>query len=124
MEITAAEILKKLPDFSDLVTIADDIAATIVEKLMLDKEIKQEEARIIKEVMTNPVYLIGGKIPSMTLIGSTYAYTGFSGELIPVREKLILATAKLEKLKSRLDLYKEFLSMWRSLNASERAINA
>jgi len=124
MEITSAEILKKLPDFSDLVTITDDISKTIIQKLMLDKDLKQAEAVIIKEAMTNPVYQVGGKPPSMTLIESTYAYTGFNSELIPVREKLILATAELDRLRSRLDLYKEFLSMWRSLNASERAINA
>lgn len=124
MEITSAEILKKLPDFSDLLSITDEIARAIVKKLTLDKTIKQNEAAIIREAMTNPEYFVGGKPPSMTLIESTLAYTGFDGELLPIREQLILATAELDNLKSRLDLYKEFLSMWRSLNASERSINA
>jgi hypothetical protein len=124
MEITSAEILKKLPDFSDLEGIVTDISKVIIQKLTLDKELKQEEARIIREAMTNPIYQVGGKPPSMTLIESTYAYTGFNGELLPLRDKLITATAELDRLRSRLDLYKEFLSMWRSLNASERAINA
>lgn len=124
MEITSADILKKLPDFSDLLAITDEISKVIIQKLMLDKELKQAEAIVIKDAMTNPIYQIGGKAPSMTLIESTYAYTGFNGELLPVREKLILATAELDRLRSRLDLYKEFLNMWRSLNASERAVNA
>jgi hypothetical protein len=124
MEITSAEILKKLPDFSDLLKITDEIANTVVTKLMLDKKIKEEEARVIREAMTNPVYQVGGKPPSMTLIESTYSYTGFNGEIIPLREELIRTTAELERQRARLDLYKEFLNMWRSLNASERAVNA
>jgi len=124
MEITSTEILKKLPDFDDLLTLADDISKAIVQKLMLDKQIKQEEARVIREVMTNPAYQVGGKPPSMTLIESTYSYTGIIGEIVPMRDDLIKVTGELEKLKSRLDLYKEFLSMWRSLNASERSVNA
>lgn len=124
MEITSVEILKKLPDFNDLLSITDRISEAIVKKLTLDKTLKQNEAAIIKEAMTNPVYFVGGKPPSMTLIESTLAYTGFDGELLPIREQLIIATAELDNLRSRLDLYKEFLSMWRSLNASERSINA
>lgn len=124
MEITSAEILKKLPDFSDLLRITDEISLAIVRKLTLDKNIKAKEAEIIKETMSNPAYYVGGKPPSMTLIESTYVHTGLSGELLPLRDELISATADLERLKSRLDLYKEFLSMWRSLNASERAVNA
>lgn len=124
MEITSEGILKKLPDFEEFLTITDEISAAIIEKLTLEKDIKTTEASIIKEVMTNPIYQINGKAPAMNLIDSTYAYTGIDGELIPKREAFIAATANLDRLRSRLDLYKEFLNMWRTLNASERAINA
>jgi hypothetical protein len=124
MEITSAEILKKLPDFSDLVGITDDIARVIIRKLTLEKEVKVWESKIIKESMTNPARFIDNKIPSVAFIEKAYLYTGFDGEVLPAREELISVTAELERLKSRLDLYKEFLSMWRSLNASERAVNA
>lgn len=124
MEITSAEILKKLPDFNDLLDITEKIAATAIKKLTLDKAIKEKEAQIIKEAMTNPIYQVSGKAPSMALIAATYSYTGFNGEMLPLRQALIEATVEQEKLKARLDLYKEFLGMWRSLNASERVINA
>jgi hypothetical protein len=124
MEITSAEILKRLPDFSDLIKITDDIAKTLTEKLRLDKEIKEGEAHVIREAMRNEKYFVGGKPPSMSLLISTLVFTGLEDELLPLRDKYIVAIAEVERLKSRLDLYKEFLSMWRSLNASERAINA
>lgn len=70
--------------------------------------------------MTNPKFLVGGKPPSMSLIESTYLYTGIENDILPLREKLSIAVANLERYRSRLDLYKEFLNMWRTLSASER----
>ena len=124
MEITSAEILKKLPDFDDLLSVTDDISKVLITKLSLDRQIKQKEAEVIVEVMKNEAYFVGGKPPSMALITSTYVYTGINGDILPLRDNLATATAEFERLKARLDLYKEFLNMWRSLNASERAINA
>jgi hypothetical protein len=123
MEITSADILKKLPNFEDLLTITDDISKALMNKLVTEKEIKVMEASIINTAMTDSKYYVGGKAPSMAFLESTYIYTGFNGELLPLRDKYFSAVAEFERLKSRLDLYKEFLNMWRTLNATERTTN-
>lgn len=124
METTSVDMLKKLPDMPDLLTLADEIAKAVVRKLTLERDIKAKEAAIVKEAMSNPAYQVGGKPPSMSFIESTYIYTGFDNSLLVPRTELIAATAELERLRSRLDLFKEFLNMWRSLSAAERSVNA
>jgi len=121
MEISSVEILKKLPEFEEFLSITDEIYEAVVQKLSLEKEIKTLEANVMRTAMSDPSYFVGGKVPSVSLIESTYIYPGINGEILPYREKLIEVIARLERLRSQLDLYKEFLNMWRTLSASERA---
>lgn len=123
MTTLSQNMLSKLPDFDDLIGIADKLSDILARKLMLENEIKSREAEIIKNVITNPVYFVGGKPPSMQFSETAYLHTGLNGELIEKRNEQAQLYAEAERLKLRLEIYKELFSTWRSVNASERAVN-
>lgn len=124
MELSSTDILKKLPEFEDMLKIGDEISRLLLEKLVAERNIKIRESEIIKIAMTDPTYFVGGKQPSVSFIETAYMYSGLQGELIPLREELANILADLDKNRTRLDLYKEFLNVWRTLSASERSITA
>ena len=117
---TSAGILKKLPDFDDMMKVSGEIGNLLLEKLKLEAMIKSGEADTIFRVTTEEKYFVGGKPPSMSFAESTYKITGLVGELIPMREKLAEITANLEEKKIQYDVYKNMLDMWRTLAANER----
>ena len=117
---SSANILKKLPDFDDMMKVSDEIGDLLLAKLKLEAEIKSKEAETILKVTTDEKYFVGGKPPSMSFADSTYKVTGLAGELIPMRESLAETTANLEKKKIQYDVYKNLLDMWRTLAANER----
>lgn len=123
MKTTSIELLENLPELETMLGIADEIAKVTVEKLSIERDIKARESKIVLETMSNPLYFVGGKPPSMAFIASTYLYTGIKDELLELRSRLADAIAEEARLKSRLDLLKEFFNMWRSMNASERITN-
>lgn len=121
MKADLKEVLTSLPDFEDFLKLAADIREASVNKLTIEKNIKKIEADIVREVTNNPDYFLGGKAPSFNYIDATYKYTGLDGELLPLRSNLIEATALLDELRLRMDIYKNLLEIWRTLSANERA---
>ena len=117
---SSGSILKKLPDFDDMMKVSEEIGELLLEKLKLETAIKGTEAETIFKVTTEEKYFVGGKPPSMSFAESTYNITGLAGELMPMREKLAEITATLEKKKTQYDVYKNMLDMWRTLAANER----
>ena len=117
---SSGSILKKLPDFDDMMKVSGEIGDLLLEKLKSETEIKSKEAETILKVMTDEKYFVGGKPPSMSFADSTYKVTGLEGELVPMRESLAEITANLEKKKIQYDVYKNMLDMWRTLAANER----
>lgn len=120
MRANLNELLEIIPDYDKFVSLTNEIGELLYQKLMLEKEIKSREAEIIKECSTNSAYFRDGKPPSMSFISSTYQYSGISGELLPLREKLAEVSSLLEKSKLKLIVLRDMLDVWRTLSANER----
>jgi hypothetical protein len=110
----------ELPDFNDMQAQADLIYSLSIEKANLDLTIKIMQADITRKVTTDTAYWVGGKAPSVAYIDATYTVTGLESELTPLKQKLIVSTAELDKAKFSLDLMKTKIDVWRSKMASER----
>lgn len=120
MNTNINDLLKKLPDYEDFMTLADSIELTSKEKARLEIQIKTLETELVKKVTTDPTYFQSGKVPSMVYIESTWKYTGLDNELLPLRLRFSELTAELEKSKIKMDIYKTMLDIWRTLSANER----
>lgn len=111
----------KIPDFDDMVNLAEQIKKLTLRKILLDVDIKLKEAEVIEEVTTNDKYFQNGKIPSMSLIEDTWKYTGFERELIPLRKEMANVISELEEAKLKFDVYKMQVDMYRTEAANQRA---
>jgi hypothetical protein len=120
MEITSSELAKRIPDFDDLLKLTEIVAETLVKKLLLEKEIKTMEANTVTEMMTNSIYQVGGKAPSMSMVETTTKYTGIHNEILPLREQLAITMGELEKNRGRYDLYRELLDIFQAILFSEK----
>lgn len=118
--MNSKDILKKIPDFDDMLGIIDNITELQRRKLVLDVEIKNAESDVVREVTTNPDYFQSGKQPSMSYIDATYKHRGVKDEIIPMRMELANVVADLDRLRNRLDAFKTLLEIWRTLSANER----
>lgn len=122
METNANALAKKIPDFDDMLKLADEIAELLFKKLILDKEIKTAEAEVVRKATTEEQYFIGGKPPTYSFIDSTYKYTGLNKELIPLREEQAKVISELERAKTKYDIFGEMLDVFRTVSANERRI--
>jgi hypothetical protein len=120
MDLTANEVAKRLPDFDDLLKLTENIGELLLQKLLLEKDIKNSESKAVYEATINPIYQQNGKAPSMSFIESTLKYTGINNETLVLREKQAYIIAELEKAKSKYDLYKELIDIWQTLSYSEK----
>jgi hypothetical protein len=120
MEITSAELAKRIPDFDDLLKLTEAVSEIMVRKLMLEKDIKTCEARTVTTVMTDSNYWKDGKVPAMNLIDATWKYTGINDEILPLRTQLAFAIGELEKAKSAWELYREMLDIFQAIIYSEK----
>jgi hypothetical protein len=113
-----------LPDWGDLVNLAETIAELTREKLLLEVKIKFEETEVVKKANTNEEYFQNGKPPSMSFVESTYKYSGFDGSLKKLREDLANATANLEKSKLKFDILRMQVEIYRTESANKRTVGA
>lgn len=120
MRTNLTDIAKAIPDFDDMLILADKIRELLLEKLLLDKEIKEKESLVFREAMSNDKYFNSGKPPAVSFVESAYKYTGFSGELIPLRTRLAEVTADLDHARLTMDTYNSMLDVFRTLSANER----
>jgi hypothetical protein len=120
MNLSALELAKKLPDYTDLLEIALQIEQMSVKKAMLEGAIKLSEANVIKEVTSNPIYFQAGKIPSMVYIDATYKFLGLENELPELRQTVSALGYNIEKLKTTMDVYRTMIGIWQTLSANER----
>jgi hypothetical protein len=116
----ARQIIEKLPDYEDLMEVAEKIKSVSLLKSRIDVQLRSAEAEVVKIVTTDPKYFQGGKAPSMAYIDTVFKYTGLSGELVEQRKILAELTAEIELLKAKMDIYKTALDIWRTLSANER----
>ena len=124
MKSDIKDVLSKIPEFSEFIALADNIRELSHKRLLLEKKIKDVEAHIFREAVSNDFYHINGKAPAVSYIESAYKQAGFEGELLKPREELAKVTADLEHAKLTLDVYKMMLEVWRTLSANERGITS
>ena len=115
-----------VPDFDEMTSLAEKIGELIHAKMLLDVEIKFEEAKIVKTCTTDAQYFQGEgdkkKPPAMNFIESTYLYTGLNNELIPKRIELANTIAELEKAKLTWEIFKQQFEMYRTESANNRKL--
>ncbi len=110
-----------VPDFDDMQKAISEIHDMSFRKLSLEIDIKSREAEIIFKVLSDSKYFVNNRPPSMTLMDSTYKYTGIEGELLPLRKELARLTSLLDYSRSNFHLMKSKIDVWRSQTANERA---
>lgn len=111
-----------LPNFDDMFELGEEIQALTLRKLALDVELKDGEAYVMRESMSNEKYFSGGKPPSVSFVTKAYLFTGFDGELLEKRMELAEVTAKLDGLKLKFDLNMSLIDVWRTKSANERRV--
>lgn len=119
--MNSKQILDKLPDYNDLMSLTEEIAATSSKKLYLENKIKAMESEVVLRVTKDAEFFQGGKPPSMSFIESTYKFTGINQEILPFREQLAEVISKLDSLKIKMDVFKQLIEIWRTLSANERS---
>jgi hypothetical protein len=110
----------RVPDYDDMVNLARKIRQLTSRRMSIDVEIKSREAEITMIMTTDSNYFQNGKAPSMSLIESTWRYTGITGELLPKRKELAEVIAELEEAKILFDIYKMQIDLFRTEAANNR----
>jgi hypothetical protein len=110
----------KLPDFNDMIAIANSVGMLYARKLSLDVDIKTGESTVTKEMTTNTSYWQSGKSPSQAYIDNSYKVTGFNSELVPLRKEFAEVSGALETAKLMFDVYRSMIDVWRTESKNER----
>jgi hypothetical protein len=108
------------PDFEMMMNIAEKVGELTRETLQLDIQIKDKEARTVKEVLTNPIYFKDGKCLAMNVIESTYKYQGIEGELIPLRWSFAEKKGELDKYKLMFQAYQDLTKIYQTESSNLR----
>jgi hypothetical protein len=110
----------ELPDFDDMTRQIEVIYEMLKNKIILDLEIKDAEAQLVRKVTSDPMYFVGGKAPSMSFIETALMPAGLDGSLLLLRQKLADYTATYERFKLLYELSKMKVDVWRSQSANQR----
>jgi hypothetical protein len=121
MKSNLKDIIEDIPDFDDLMKVADDIGELSLRKMQLENQLKAAEANVFKTAMNIPV---NGKLPSASFVTNSYLHTGINGELIITRDELAFVQSQLDKKKIQLSIYRDMLEVFRTVSANERNIAA
>ena len=121
MNNSSESLLKTMPDFADMLALAEEIKNVSVVKLRTELEIKEMEAKVFQVAMTEEDFKVNGKFPAVSYINETYKHTGITGEIIPKRMMLAEVTSELDMLKRRFSMFEQMLDVWRTLCANERS---
>lgn len=110
----------KLPDFDDMVSLAEEIKLLSVAKAVSTTKLDEEIAGVILKVKKDESYYENGKPPAMSLIDKTYAITGLNGELLSLRITIAEISADLASKKLLFQLYRDMIDVWRTESANKR----
>lgn len=122
MKGTPEEVLKAIPDYTDLLSLAQTISGLMYRKLSLEAQIKEGESLVFRTANTDEKYFQNGKPPASTFVDNTYKYPGLAGELLPLRTELARVIAELEGKRLELDIYKTMIEVWRTLSSNSRSV--
>lgn len=122
MKSTLNEIIAIIPDFEEFTALVNEIGNLSFQKLITEKEIKQLESGVVREMFLNPQYFQNGKPASMSYIDGTFKYTGLNNEILPLRDKYAEISSALDKKKLQLSVYNNMLDVFRTLSANERKV--
>jgi len=110
-----------IPDFEDMISVAEQIRVAYIEKVRLELKVKDTFSKTVLQITTNPEYFINNKPPSMVFITSTYGVGGIDGSLYTFKMELGKVEAELDFLKNKLGVYKDMIDVWRTISANKRA---
>lgn len=110
-----------IPDFDDMLQLAEKIKELMLIKSSLDTKIKLGQSEVYKLVMTDPKFFENGKPPSVSYVKAVYEYPGLNGELISLREAYSVASAELDFLQTQFDIMKTKIDIYRTESANKRA---
>lgn len=120
MNSNLSEVLKAIPDFDDFMSITEDIRAINFDKMVVENEIKHRESENFKAVMNKPEYFQNGKPVPVSYYENAYKFTGLSGELLELRQRLSELSALLDQKRLQLSIYKDMIDVWRTMSSNER----
>lgn len=120
MKSNPDEVLKSIPDYSELIDLSVEISALMYKKLVLDSQIKEGEAIVFRTASSDAKFFQGGKPPSVSFIDNTLRHTGINGELLLLRLDLAKVISDLEGKKIQMDIYKTMIDVWRTLCSNNR----
>lgn len=112
--------MEKLPDFEEMIAVADKIRELSRDKLFTEAELSARESNIYKEAVTNEKYFIAGKQPAISYIKSAYEFGGFDGELLELRKKLAEISVELDYQKQVMVVYRDMIGVFQTISANER----
>jgi hypothetical protein len=110
----------ELPDFEIMASAVERITSLSEKKGVLEIQIKEQEASIFKRALVEEKYFQNGKPASATFVENAYKYTGFEGEILPLRYELLAVSTQLDNTKANFDLMKNKIEIWRSEQANQR----
>jgi hypothetical protein len=111
----------KLPDFDDMIGLAEEIGEANKRIQRLKLEIESTEAEVVKTVMSDADFYVNGKPPSYAFVEATWKVTGLTGELKPKREELADLISDTDTKKMKFNLMRDMIDVWRTISANERA---
>lgn len=114
----------ELPDFNDMMALADKIGDGKKKLLVLETELDNLLAQITEHVTKHSGFWINNKPPSNVHIKDTYHLLGYNEEtkkqLAELRQRISEAKGDLEKDKLLFNVYQEMINVWRTQSANER----
>lgn len=115
-----SEIRINLPDFDDMVGIAEQIKEQNQLKADLEHQIKLGESEVYRTTAADLAYYQGGKPPSVAFVKATYEFTGLTGDLVPLRKQLGEVEVELAYLEQMFDIMKIQVDLYRTEAANKR----
>jgi len=118
-----------LPDFDDMVALANDIGGLKTSLMLLEGTQEQLKADITETVTTDPTYWGSDKkSPSNAHIKDTFHVNGFDEgtrtKLENLRTAIATTTGELRTKENIFRIYESMIGVWRTQSANDRYDNA
>jgi hypothetical protein len=115
---------EKLPDFDDLVSLAQEIGKLKTELMKHKSRLEELKARITFTVTSEAAYFVSGKVPSMAHIEALYHVVGYDEEcrlkLFALKESIANEEGLLREKELTFQVYRDMIDVWRTESANKR----